>query len=298
MLHTIYRVFSRAVRNAAIGEKQKILIAQYLIENNMRKREISSLKEVEFSVFSQCGDDGIIQWLVSNLEIPNETFIEFGVGDYRESTTRFLLMHDNWSGLVLDKSAANIRKIKRSEYYWRYELDAKAVFVQMENINEILHPEAEQEVGLLHIDIDGNDYWVWKAITVISPVIAVVEYNSVFGLERPITIPYSKNFYRTKAHHSNLYYGASLKALHQLAASKGYAFIGCNSAGNNAYFVKREYLNETVREQSLEQGYVKSKFRESRNKYGRLSYLTGEERSRAIRGLPVYNVESEKMESY
>lgn len=124
-----------------------------------------------------------------------------------------------------------------------------------------------------------------------------MEYNSVFGIDRAVTIPYDKNFCRTKAHYTNLYFGASLKALHHLANQKGYAFIGCNSAGNNAYFVRRDKMNEVVKELSLEEGYALSKARESRDKKGKLTYVTGRNRIEVIRGIPVYNILTEELES-
>ena len=288
---------SLAAKQQIYYEEQKLLLAKLLVENVKRKSAITSLRDVEFKVFSQWGDDGIIQWLINNLEIPDKTFIEFGVEDYRESNTRFLMMNDNWSGFVMDGSRDNVLKIQNSEYYWKYALDAKAVFIDCDNINNLISSQGfHEEVGLLHIDIDGNDYWIWKAINVIIPSIVIMEYNSVFGLDRSITIPYGKNFYRTKAHYSNLYFGASLKILHHLASQKDYAFIGCNSAGNNAYFVRRDKLNNIVKEISLEEGYVLSKARESRDKNGKLTYVAGKNRLEVIKGMPVYNVVTDKME--
>ncbi|MFM6253830.1 MAG: hypothetical protein ACKPEQ_32600, partial [Dolichospermum sp.] len=84
------------------------------------------------------------------------------------------------------------------------------------------------------MDIDGNDYWVWQAIDCINPAIVISEYNFRFGANKAVTVPYDASFVRSKAHYSNIYYGASLKALCILADKKGYAFVGCNSAGNNA----------------------------------------------------------------
>ncbi len=276
---------------AAVSEDHLLLLGRLLSETVRSKSEIGSLSEVEFKVFSQWGDDGIIQWLVNNLDIPNRTFIEFGVQNYRESNTRFLMMNDNWSGLVMDGSEANVAQIVDSEYFWKYDLKAKAVFIDRSNVNELIASAGmEREVGILHIDIDGNDYWIWKEIEVISPIVVILEYNSVFGLERAITVPYRADFDRTKAHHSNLYFGASLAALHRLSSDKGYSFIGCDSAGVNAYFIRRDRLNGRVREVSLEDGYVMSKFRESRNERGELTYVSGRDRIELIRGLPVYNV--------
>lgn len=286
-----------AIRQVIHHEQHELLLAKLLVENVKKIKQISSLADVEFRVFSEWGDDGIIQWLIHNISIPNKTFIEFGVKDYRESTTRFLMMNNNWSGFVMDGSERNISKIKTSEYYCRYELNATSAFIDCDNINGLISSQSfDRTVGLLHIDLDGNDYWIWEKISVIAPVIVIVEYNSIFGIEKAITVPYDKNFHRTKAHHSNLYFGASLKALYLLAKQKGYSFIGCNSSGNNAYFIKNEALNEVVRELSLEEGYVLSKFRESRDPNGRLSYATGPARLYLIKGMPVYNVITRQLE--
>jgi len=296
-----WRIFRRAVdkitARTVIAEPLMLMLGQLLSESVKVKRHIESLREVEFKVFSQWGDDGIIQWLANNLEFPNETFIEFGVESYRESNTRFLMMNDNWSGFVMDGSKENVTDIVKSEYFWRHELLTKAVFIDRENINALISScRFDKEVGILHIDLDGNDYWIWKEINVISPVLVILEYNSVFGIDRAITVPYDKSFNRTRAHHSSLYFGASLRALHQLSAQKGYSFIGCNSAGNNAYFVRKDKLNDAVREISLDRGYVVSKFRESRGKNGRLTCVTGKERISLIRKLPVYNTDTGQIE--
>lgn len=236
----------------------------------------------------------MIRLLVSSSWGP---FVEFGVADYRESNTRFLMMNDNWSGLVMDGSKRNVAKIQRADYYWRYELCAKSAFIDCDNVNELIASECfDEEVGLLHIDLDGNDYWVWERIDVITPIIVIMEYNSVLGVERPITVPYDKNFHRTTAHYTNLYFGASLKALHYLANKKGYALVGSNSDGNNAFFVRRDKLNEVVREVALEEGYVLSKARESRDRNGKLTYMSGEKRLEVIRGMPVKNVITQQVE--
>lgn len=279
-------------------ETQLMLNAKKLIETKNLKKKIDSLNEVEFKVFSQWGDDGIIQWLINNLDIKEKTFVEFGVENYTESNTRFLLMNNNWSGLIMDGSPKKVKQIHNSYYYWKYDLTAKTAFIDSENINGIIAERFRNNLGLLHIDIDGNDFWVWKAIDVVLPDIVIVEYNSILGMERAITIPYQKDFNRYTAHPSCLYYGTSIKALHFLAKEKGYAFIGCNSAGNNAYFVRRELLNENVNEVILEKGFVLSKFRESNIGKKELNYVSGEDRAKIIKGLPVYNVVTNSIEQF
>lgn len=278
-------------------EATRLLLGRLLAETVRRRESVRSLREVEFRVFSQWGDDGIIQWLVHRLDIPHRWFVEFGVQDYRESNTRFLLQNDDWSGLVMDGDPDQVARIIASEWSWRHDLRAIAAFVDAANINDLLRGAGvPRELGVLHIDIDGNDYWVWKAIDAVDPIVAIIEYNAVFGGERAIVVPYDPAFQRTRAHFSNLYWGASLPALCRLASDRGYAFIGCNGAGNNAYFVKRDRLLGGVCERSIADGFVESRFRESRDERGRLTHLSGAARLERIRGLPVVNVETGALE--
>lgn len=278
-------------------EEQKILLGRLWAQSVKAMEDNKSLDDVEFSVFSQWGDDGIIQYLTNQIDIPSKIFVELGVGDYRESNTRFLLMNDNWSGLVLDSSPKNVKRIKRSHYYWKYDLRAKAVFVDRENINQLIVEDGfHNEIGLLNIDVNGNDYWIWEAINVIEPIIVVMEYNSVFGNDRAISIPYENDFRREKAHYSYLYFGASLPAFYHLGLLKGYCFVGCNSAGINAFFVREDKLGTRIKEVSLDMGYVESKIRDSRDRTGKLSYVSGDERLELIQGLPVINVKTGQIE--
>lgn len=283
-------------RSALASEELKILVGTLLSHAVAAKQDYASLAELEFKVFSQFGDDGIIQYLTAKLALPHRTFVEFGVEDYSESCTRFLLQKDNWSGLVMDGSVECIERLRRAPFFWKHDLEAAAAFVTRDNIRALLHEHAGRwgGVDLLHIDLDGNDYWIWQAID-LDPAIVIVEYNSTFGIDRAVTIPYASDFRHSRAHYSRLYWGASLKALHGLAKQKGYAFIGCNSAGNNAYFVRRDALNDKLNEVTLEKGFVRAKFRESRDRAGKLSYLGETERAEAIRGLPVHDLEQDKV---
>ena len=269
----------------------KILTAKILIDR-MKSHEIyESIQEAEFKVFSQFGDDGIIQYLVHQVEIDHRKFVEFGIEDYSESNTRFLLVNNNWSGLVIDGDRSNIDTVRNDDIIWKYDLVAVEAFVTTENINELLvRNEFINGIGILSIDVDGNDYWIWECINDADPVIVIVEYNSVFGCDYAVTIPYDPNFVRTRAHRSNLYWGASLKALCLLADRKGYCFVGSNSAGNNAYFVKKNKVGN-LRTFDAREGYVESKFRESRDPGGRLTFLSGKDRLKEIHDMPVYDVE-------
>jgi len=261
-----------------------------------RGASIQNLSDVEFKVFSQYGDDGIISYLVDRVCPPVKTFVEFGVESYSEANTRFLLVTRNWSGLIMDGRPDLEALIRTDPIFRRHELKVRSAFVTAENINVLLVEAGfGEKMGLLSIDIDGNDYWVWKAINFVSPTIVVSEFNSIFGPSNPWTVPYDPNFCRSRYHHSNLVYGSSITSLCDLAEEKGYAFVGCNSAGNNAYFVLKDRLNG-LRALTPEEGYVESKFSESRDEEGRWTFLKGAARLASVRGVEVYNTRSNQIE--
>ncbi len=245
----------------------------------------------EFQVHSQWGEDGILQHLLRQVPVARKVFVEFGVEDYTEANTRFLLTQNNWSGLVLDGGAANIATIKKDPIYWRHNLKAVEAFITRENINGLLNENGMSgEIGLLSIDVDGNDYWIWEAIDAVNPALVVVEYNARFGGERAVTVPYDAAFVRGAAHYSMIYYGASLAALVALGQRKGYAFVGANSAGNNAFFVRRDLKPDTLRELTAGEGYMPCQFRETRNENGRLAFLSAAEETALLDGLPLVEV--------
>lgn len=277
--------------------ESKLLTARVLINQMKSAGPIERIADAEFKVFSQFGDDGIIQYLVYQIGMSADlqTFIEFGVQDYQESNTRFLLMNDNWRGLILDGSKSNMDKVMQGRDYWRYDLTAVTAFIDRDNINDLfIRHGFTGEIGLLSIDIDGNDYWVWERIEAVNPMIVVAEYNSTFGAEYAVTVPYDATFQRTRAHYSNLYWGASLKAFCLLAERKGYAFVGSNSACNNAYFVRLDKL-ANIRPLDIEQGYVAARFRESRNADGYLTYLGSAARLQEISDMEVFDIEQAAM---
>ena len=273
--------------------ESKLLSAKLLINQMKLRGALTRIADAEFKVFSQFGDDGIIQYLIHLIGIPRDKqiFIEFGVQNYQESNTRFLLMNDNWRGLILDGDKANMDYVIQSSDYWRHDLTAVAAFIDRDNVNDLfLQHGFSGEIGLLSVDIDGNDYWVWERIEAVNPIIVVAEYNSTFGAQLAVTIPYDPTFQRSRAHYSNLYWGASLKALCLLAKRKGYAFVGCNSAGNNAYFVRLDKLAD-ITPLEAERGYVAARFRESRNEEGCLTYLSGGACLQEISNMKLFDIE-------
>ncbi len=263
----------------------------------LRQLQLTSdrLQDYEFKAFSQWGEDGIIQFLIRRVKIDRKIFVEFGVENYLESNTRFLLQNDRWSGLVIDGSPDNIRYIKQDPIYWGYNLKADCAFVNRDNINELLISNGiSGDIGLLSIDIDGVDYWVWEVINCITPRIVICEYNSFFGCDRKVTIPYDKEFSRRTAHFSNTYWGASIAALAHLASLKGYALVGSNSAGNNVFFVRNDVVGD-LRVYSPVEAYIRAQFRDSRDQHGNLTFLDFDHYLDPVGDMPLYDLHIQRM---
>lgn len=272
------------------SERDLVLHATILASMARERPTIGALSSAEFSAFSQWGEDGIIDWLLTRLPGIPETFVEFGVEDYRESNTRLVLFLRNWRGLIMDGSEAHIRSIQSQDIYWRYDLTAKCAFIDKDNINELIASSGlEGDIGLLSIDIDGNDYWVWQAMDVVRPVVLVCEYNAVLGDVHRLSVPYQADFQRTHAHHSNLYFGASLPALIHLGEQKGYRFVGTNSNGCNAFFVRADHAAAVVGAIDEIRSYP-SRFREARDANAQLTFARGAQRAEIIRHLPVVDL--------
>jgi hypothetical protein len=158
---------------------ETILLAQgSLLSNQQNFINSYNINDYEFKIFSQRGEDGIIQYLIKHMSIKNRLFIEFGVENYMESNTRFLMMNNNWSGLVIDGSAANIKSIRKREWFWKYDLKTKCAFIDKDNINDLLYENGFEDIGILSIDIDGNDYWIFQEMDLskLNPSI-VIETN-------------------------------------------------------------------------------------------------------------------------
>jgi hypothetical protein len=218
------------------------------------------LADAEFRVFSQANEDGIIQHLVRHTPIAERSFIEFGVQDYHESNTRFLLVNDNWRGLVIDPAPDAERWLTESGLAWFAPIEAVVSFVTRDNIDDLFTRAGfAGDIGLMSIDVDGNDYWLWEACEAVSPRIVVCEYNGTWGLEHKVTVPYQEGFTPAGAHPSRLHFGASLPALVDLAGRKGYDFVGCESHGANAFFVRSDV--NRLPPVAAENGYRYSTFR-------------------------------------
>lgn len=196
------------------------------------------LSRHEATVYSQFGEDGIIAEMFRRIGTTNRYFVEFGSGDGSENNTVLLLL-GGWSGLWMDASEDHAKAaMKKFEPHIREKrLRVHRAFVNAENIEDLLRSAgAPASFDLLSIDIDRNDYWVWKAIQAYSPRAVVIEYNAVF----PPGVSWVVNYEASAWWDGTSHFGASLTALEALATEKGYSLVGCNLLGSNAFFVRND----------------------------------------------------------
>jgi hypothetical protein len=191
-----------------------------------------------FRLHSQNQEDGVLWAIFQHVGAGNKRFVELGSGSSGGNAAMFA-GEFGWTGLMVDgdteKAAMAQRKFPRAT--------AVCDWITPETVNDLLTRHGfAGEVDLFSLDIDGNDYWVWQASTVCSPRVAVLEYNSMFGPDRAVTIPYDPSFNRRD--HRFCYFGASLAALTRLSARKGYRLVAVEPTGVNAFFLREDVAPE------------------------------------------------------
>jgi hypothetical protein len=243
-----------------------------------------TFRDHEARLHSQNGEDGLLLHIFSTIGVVDRRLVEIGIEDGRECLARTLLVWFGWSGLVMDSEGANVADARR---FFRDECgfaDGRVrvvrCFVTAENVDGVLVDNGMTgDVDLLSIDIDGNDYWVWKAITAIRPRVVAIEYNASFGPDEALTVPYDPGFDRKAKHPSGWYHGASIAALASLARRRGYALVGGDSSGVNAFFVRAELLGAALPEVSPAEAWRPHRSRTRR--------ATADEQLALLRALPL-----------
>lgn len=223
----------------------EIKIDNYIKEHlfkNPKYYDDKKLNKYEFQVYSQNGEDGILEEIFNRIGVKNNYFVEFGIQNGLECNTSYLLLK-GWSGLWLEgdkKCVAQAATIFK-DLLRENKLKIQEAFITAENIESLFHKfNVPQEFDLLSIDIDGNDYYVWEAITYFTPRAVVIEYNAII---RP-NLAWVKAYNPTEMWNDTSYFGAGLKSLEILANKKGYCLVGCDFSGTNAFFVRQDLIGE------------------------------------------------------
>ena len=221
----------------------------------MRYRELAQrgermpFEEVEFRNHSQNGEDGILCYIFALIGATSRKCVEIGAGRGVECNTANLIINHRWLGLLFDGDEATVKAgrdyFARHPDTWSLPPSFQHSFISAENVNELLESYGfSGEVDLLSLDIDGVDYWVWKALEVTSPRVVMLEINAIWRCEASVTVPYSPDFEAVKIYqdgvHVSYYCGASLPAFVKLARQKGYRLVGSNSYDFNVVFMRND----------------------------------------------------------
>ena len=207
-----------------------------------RWKDPKSLERYGYKVYSQNDEDGIIQEIFRRIGTTDKRFIEFGVQNGLESNCHYLL-HKGWSGLWIEGSAKYVEEIhsRFRPVIKSGQLKVRNAFITRDNINDLFMSEGfSGEIDLLSIDIDGNDYYIWQAVSAVKPRVVIIEYNGKF----PPDLEWKQAY---NSHHiwdGSDWQGASLKAYELLGRKLGYQLVGTNLNGVNAFFVRQDLAGD------------------------------------------------------
>lgn len=210
------------------------------------------LRPFEQKIFSQHGEDGVLKELCFRIGLRHGYFVEFGVQDGTECNTAVFARIYGWGGLYIEGGSDYYAALEKLYRPYPNVRTAHA-FLTTDNIATILeHNDVPNEFDVLSIDVDGNDFWLWRALGSYRPKLIVVEYNGAYVPPKRWIMKYQADYMWD----GSSYFGASLASMSDLAAELGYALLGTDSTGVNAFFVRRDLLDLTgFRELTPEEAY-------------------------------------------
>lgn len=274
LLRKIIKIFIKPLFDeylTTLSRQDQILLFLKYREIVQAQEKGLDFEQVGFNLYSHTYEDGILLYIFSLVGMTNKKCVDIGAGSIVGSTVANLIVNHGFKGLLIDGNAKNIQLVKK---YYANHPETKyfppqtvSAMITAENVNELLKENYfVGEIDLLCLDIDGMDYWILKAIDVVSPQVIVVEYQDILGPDRAWTVPYKPDFnihdYPVNRQANN-YCGASLRAFVNLNKRKGYRLVGCNKGGWNAFFVR-----DGVSDKYLPEVTVESCFKYDWNKYG------------------------------
>jgi hypothetical protein len=198
----------------------------------------------EFAGFSQNGEDGIIEVVLSHLRSPNRYFVEIGASDGLENNTTWLALVRRYGGLWIEGDPEASRKCRDLFAAMNYGVEIANMFATVETASSIVAKAREKKPDLLSIDIDGNDYHIAQALfnAGLEPKVCVVEYNSAFGPDLSVSVPYVSDFRVGSGTGANLFYGCSIQGWKNFFARNGYSFVTVDANGVNAFFARTDEM--------------------------------------------------------
>ena len=193
----------------------------------------------ELKVFSQNGEDGVLAEIFARIGTESRWFVEFGIVAGLEGNSVLLADVHGWQGLFMEGSD-ELHAQLAYKYAGSQKVITRHALVTAENVDDLMDGAGVPEsFDLLSIDVDGNDYWIWQAVSAHRPRVVVCEYNGSIDPTSPLTQPYAPD----ERWDGTEYFGASLAALTDLGRVKGYTLVHTDLTGTNGFFVVDEYAD-------------------------------------------------------
>jgi hypothetical protein len=261
-----FRADLEIAQRTSVASKTGQLGLMQIWKTMLHHREpLPSFGDVEFRAFSQNGEDGILLYIFSLIGTTNKVCVEICAADGIQCNSANLILNHGWTGLLVDGDEEAIKRGKRfySDHPDTFSFPPKfaRAWVDRETVNALISRHGiAGEIDLLSIDLDGVDYWVWEAMEVIRPRVVVAETQCIWGTERSVTVPYTRDFKSPLIQGFGVYSGASLPAFASLGRRKGYRLVGTQALGFNAFFVRDDVganlLQEVSAESCLDRPFV------------------------------------------
>lgn len=235
-------------RNKGVDQTVQHMLRLQYEDRIAAGRPLPALADVEARFYSQNGEDGIIQLLLAAVGTDTKRAVEICAGDGIENNTANLIVNHGWSALLVD-GAPDLLETGRLFYEnntetWYAPPTLRQAWITRDSVNEIVRADGfDGDIDLLTIDVDGNDYWIWEALTCVNPRIVVTEVNTWWPEDVAKTVPYAEDFVWTKG---SPHFGASLAAMVKLAQRKGYRLVGVSRYGFNAFFVRNGLATDVL----------------------------------------------------
>jgi hypothetical protein len=216
--------------------------------------------DVEFRCNSQNGEDGILLYIFSLIGTTNRKVLEICAGAGIECNAANLILNHGFRGLLFDGDA---EQINHGRAFYAAHPNTRisppllvAAWITAETINDQVAAHGfAGEIDLLSLDIDGNDYWIWKALTVVRPRVVILEFNAACGPAVSATMSYNPD-YRWEPDGSENRFGATLAAFVKLGWAKGYRLVGLQRLSFNAFFVREGIGTDLLPEITPEKLYA------------------------------------------
>lgn len=183
---------------------------------------------------SQSNENQLLEQLAEKYVVPR-SFVEFGFHPLEFNCAG---LADRYKGLLIDGDEHTVKLARRM---LPSHVTVMNLWLSLRTLEVIKTFFKDEQIGILSIDVDGNDYWFLQDLLPLRPAIVVTEYNASF-LGKCVTVPYDESFDRQKKHQSGWYHGASLSAMVTLCSRHQYTLTAVAAGGANAFFIRNDLL--------------------------------------------------------